>query len=128
MKSNTFVIVLSLTALFVFGGVCGVGLSRNLRTLKAESKAEARPWSEEAWLERRYQEDVVRLKLTSEQAEKLQAHYRALAEDIRAVREDTIKRIRILVVRHMKAVVPDLTSEQRERYNKLSQERRAARR
>jgi|GraSoiStandDraft_41_1057321.scaffolds.fasta_scaffold5113219_1 hypothetical protein len=38
------------------------------------------------------------------------------------------KRIGILFARHMKAVVPDFTSEQRERYNKLSEERRAPRR
>ena len=127
MKSNTFKIILSLTALFVFGGVFGVGLTRNLPQSNAESKAESRAWSEEAWLDRRYQEDVERLNLTSEQAEELRAHYGKLAEDIRTVHEDTVRRIRFLVTRHMKVVEPDLTSEQRELYIKLSEERRATR-
>ena len=90
-------------------------------------KKVVRLWSEEAWLERRYQEDVVRLNLTSEQAEKLKEHYGTLTEDIRAVHEATVKRIRFLVTRHMKAVESDLTSEQRERYHELSEERRASR-
>lgn len=123
MKTTSLKIILCLTALFVSGGVCGVAVSKSLPA----SKADRSQWSEEKFLHRRFTEDVERLKLTPEQAEKFRDSYRRLGEDIRTVREETNVSIRSLFARHGKAVMPDLTPEQRKQYLQLIEERRASR-
>lgn len=124
MTTTSLKIILSLTALFVSGGVCGVGVSKSLPA----SKAERSQWSEERFLHRRFAEDVERLKLTPEQAEKFRDSYRRLGEDIRTVREETTTRMRSLFARHTEALLPELTPEQRRQYRQLIEERRASRR
>jgi len=122
MKSSTLKIVISLTALFVFGVVSGVALSKNLPVSRP------RPTPEDVFLQRRFREDVERLKLTPEQAEKFRASYRELGEQIRVVREETNERVRSLYARHTARLLPILSSEQRREYRQLIEERRAARR
>lgn len=123
MKSSTLKIVLSLAALFVFGGVSGVALSKNFPSATA-----GRPTSEDVFLQRRFRDDVERLKLTPEQAERFHASYRQLGADIRVVREETSTRVRSLFARHTEGLLPVLTPEQRQQYHQLIEERRASHR
>jgi Spy/CpxP family protein refolding chaperone len=123
MNTARLKIVLSLSALFFFGGVCGFGFTRGLPA----PVSELRPWSEDAWLKQRMQEDIARLNLTAEQAQKLKGHYDELQLGIRAVHAETSQRVGALFVQHFKSVVQDFTPEQREAYKKLCYERHAAR-
>jgi len=114
-------IIICLFALFAFGAVSGIGITKTTRP----SRTAQRAWSEQAWLERRYAEDVQRLDLTPEQQEALRGQYDELASDLRAIREQTAKQVRELFTKKGTAVWKSLTPEQREAYRKLNEERRA---
>ena len=117
---NTKVII-CLLALFLLGAVSGVGLTKTTPTPRPVQRG----WSERAWLERRFTEDVQRLKLTPEQQDFLRVQYDGLASDMRAIREDTAVKVRELFVKRGAEIYRTLTPVQREEYSKLNQERRA---
>ena len=117
---NTKVII-CLFALFALGAASGVGISKTTRPLRAAQRA----WSEQAWLERRYSEDVQRLNLAPEQQEALRVQYDGLASDMRAIREETAKEVRELFAKKGGEIHRSLTPAQREEYRKLNEERRA---
>ncbi len=114
-------IIICLLALFVLGAASGVGLTKNTQTPRTAQHA----WSEQAWLERRFAEDCQRLNLTPEQQEKFRGTYDELASDMRAIREETAKKVRDLFVKKGTEIYRNLTPAQREEYGKLNQERRA---
>jgi hypothetical protein len=117
-----------LAALFCIGGACGYTLAGHAPTWHASDSRPiaSLPSSEDAWLEKRYQETVSRVELTGEQAETLRAQYRTLTAEIHAIREDTSRRVTEAFARHRDAVLPALTPDQRKRYEQLAAERRAA--
>jgi len=114
-------VILCLFALFALGAASGVGISKTAQT----SRAAQRAWSEQAWLERRYSEDVQRLNLGPEQQDALRAEYDGLASDMRTIREETAKKVRELFVKKGGDIYRSLTPAQREEYRKLNEERRA---
>jgi len=114
-------IIICLLALFVLGAASGVGLTKTTQPPRLAQRA----WSEQAWLERRFAEDVQRLNLTPEQQESVRGQYDLLASDMRAIREDTAKKVRDLFVKTGTEIYRNLTPAQREEYGKLNQERRA---
>ncbi len=117
---NTKVII-CLFALFAFGAASGIGITRSVQP----SRAAQRAWSEQAWLERRFAEDVQRLNLTPEQQEVLRGQYDGLASDMRTIREETAKKVRDLFVKKGIEIYRNLTPAQREEYRRLNDERRA---
>jgi Spy/CpxP family protein refolding chaperone len=117
---NTKIIVCLLT-LFVLGAASGVGLTKTTHPPRPAQRV----WSEQAWLERRFAEDVQRLKLTPEQQDSLRGQYDGLASDMRAIREETAMKVRELFVKKGTEIYRTLTPAQREEYSKLNQERRA---
>jgi len=117
---NTKVII-CLFALFAFGAASGIGITRSVQP----SRAAQRAWSEQAWLERRFAEDVQRLNLTPEQQDVLRGQYDGLASDMRTIREETTKKVRDLFVKKGTEIYRNLTPAQREEYRKLNDERRA---
>ena len=117
---NTKVII-CLFALFAFGAASGIGITKSVQP----SRAAQRAWSEEAWLERRYAEDVRRLNLTPEQQEALRGQYDGIASGMREIREQTAKQVRELFAKKGADVWKTFTPEQREAYRKLNEERRA---
>ena len=117
---NTKVII-CLFALFALGTASGIGITKTTQP----SRAAQRAWSEQAWLERRYAEDVQRLNLTSEQQDALRGQYDGLASDMRTIREETAKKVRDLFVKKGTEIYRNLTPAQREEYRKLNDERRA---
>ena len=117
---NTKVII-CLFALFAFGAASGIGISRSVQP----SRAAQRTWSEQAWLERRFAEDVQRLNLTPELQDVLRGQYDGLASDMRSIREETTKKVRDLFVKKGTEIYRNLTPAQREEYRKLNDERRA---
>jgi hypothetical protein len=114
-----------LIGLFVIGGVCGYALAARVSGQSQETAP--LPKSESIWLEKHYQETVTRVGLSPEQAEKLRGHYQKLTSEIRTIRENTSHQLGEAFGRHKEAVLPDLTHEQREQYEALVSERRAAR-
>lgn len=114
-------IILCLFALFTLGAASGVGITRTVQP----SRAQQRAWSEQAWLERRYAEDVRRLEATPEQQEMLREQYDLLVSDVQAIRDDTAKRIREAFGKRGSEIYRKLTPAQREEYRKLNEERRA---
>ena len=114
-------VIICLFALFALGAASGVGITRNVQP----SRAAQRGWSEQAWLERRFAEDVQRLNLTPEQQDSLRGQYDGLASDMRGIREETAKKVRDLFVKKGTEIYRNLTPAQREEYGKLNHERRA---
>lgn len=114
-------IIFCLFALFTLGAASGVGITRTVQP----SRAQQRAWSEQAWLERRYAEDVRRLEATPEQQEMLREQYDLLVSDVQAIRDDTAKRIREAFGKRGADIYRKLTPAQREEYRKLNEERRA---
>jgi Spy/CpxP family protein refolding chaperone len=117
---NTKVII-CLFALFAFGAASGIGITKSVQP----SRAVQRAWSEQAWLERRYAEDVRRLNLTPEQQDALRVQYDGIASGMREIREETAKKVRELFAKKGTEVWKSLTPAQREEYRKLNEERRA---
>jgi Spy/CpxP family protein refolding chaperone len=113
-------IVLCLCALFLLGGVCGYSFSKH----PVERHASKAGW-EEQWMEMRQREDIERLKLTPEQIALARASYDQLMADIRKVREQTAKGIFRAVSAQGRTLAQQLTPEQREELQKLTEERRA---
>jgi Spy/CpxP family protein refolding chaperone len=118
---NNTKVIICLFALFAFGAASGIGITKTTQP----SRAAQRAWSEEAWLERRFAEDVQRLNLTPEQQEALRGQYDELTSDLRVIREDTAKKVRELFAKKGTDVWKTFTPEQREAYRKLNEERRA---
>lgn len=119
-RTGTAKIILSLAALFLFGGVCGYALSNRQTSAPA---TEAR-W-EERWLELRLQEDIERLKLTPEQVTQARPSYDQLLTDIQKVRAQTARGIFRAVSTQGRTLSEQLTAEQRQEYLKLTEERRS---
>jgi len=114
-------IILCLFALFTLGAASGVGITKTVQP----SRAQQRAWSEQAWLERRYAEDVQRVDATPEQQEMLREQYDLLVADVQAIRDDTAKRIREAFGKRNTEIYRKLPPAQREAYRKLTEERRA---
>lgn len=119
-RTSTTKIILSLAALFLLGGVCGYALSNH----QTERPPRQAGW-EERWIELRQQEDIDRLKLTPEQIAQARATYDQLTADIRKVREQMAKGIFRAVAAQGRALSQHLTPEQRDEFQKLTEERRA---
>ncbi len=120
MKQNIKIIT-CLIALYAFGAVSGVGLSKTAQAPQPLGTG----WSEKMWLERRFAEDCQRLNLTAEQQQAIRAQYDELAAEMRAVREETARKVQTLFVKKGTEVYQTLTPEQRTEFRKLNQERRA---
>jgi hypothetical protein len=119
-RTGTTKIILSLAALFLFGGVCGYALS-NRQTDRPATEAR---W-EERWLELRQQEDIERLNLTPEQVAQARPSYDQLLTDIQRVRAQTARGIYRAVSAQGRTLSEQLTPEQRQEYLKLTEERRS---
>ena len=119
-------LTLGLAALFLVGGFCGFALAERSGA-RSPTEAAPLPRSEEIWLEKHYQETVSRVGLDAAQASRLRQHYDHLTSAIRAIREDTSRQLGGAFARHKENVLPDLTPEQRDRYEALVSERKAAR-
>ena len=119
-RTGTAKIILSLAALFLFGGVCGYALS-NRQTPPPATEGR---W-EERWLELRLQEDIERLKLNPEQVAKARPSYDQLLADIQRVRQQTARGIYRAVSAQGRTLSEQLTPEQRQEYLKLTEERRS---
>lgn len=119
-RSSIAKIILALVALFLLGGVCGYAFS-NRPVDQADAKAR---W-EESWTEARLREDIERLKLTPEQVAQARPLYDQLLADIGKVREQTARGIFRAVTTQGRALTEQLTPEQRQEFQKLSEERRA---
>lgn len=115
-------IIVGLAALFLVGGFCGYALAARPGAATAPL-----PRSEEIWLEKHYQETVSRVGLNADQASKLRQHYDRLTSEIRSIRENTSRQLGEAFARHKDHVLPDLTPDQRDRYEALVSERKAAR-
>jgi Spy/CpxP family protein refolding chaperone len=120
MKQNVKIIA-CLIALYAFGALSGVGLSKTASAPRPLGIG----WSEKMWLERRFAEDCQRLNLTAEQQQTIRAQYDELAVEMRAVREETARKVQTLFVKKGTEVYQALTPEQRTEFRKLNQERRA---
>jgi hypothetical protein len=118
---NNTKVIICLFALFAFGAASGIGITKSVQP----SRAAQRAWSEEAWLERRFAEDVQRLNLTPEQQDALRVQYDGLASGMREIREETAKKVRDLFAKKGAEVWKSLTPAQREENRKLNEERRA---
>jgi Spy/CpxP family protein refolding chaperone len=114
-------VIICLFALFSLGAASGIGITRKA----TPSWSTLKTWSEGAWLEKRYAEDVQRLNLTPEQQEALRGQYDLLASDMRVVREETAKKLRDVFAKRGTEIHRSLTPAQREEYRKLNEERRA---
>ena len=119
-RTGTAKIILSLAALFLFGGVCGYALSNR----QTPSPATEARW-EERWLELRLQEDIERRKLTPEQVAQARPSYDQLLADIQKVRAQTARGIFRAVSAQGRTLSEQLTAEQRQEYLKLTEERRS---
>ena len=120
MRPGTTKIILSLSALFFLGGVCGYAFS-NRQTDRPAKKAN---W-EEHWVELRLNEDIDRLKLTPEQVAQARPSYEQLLAELRKVREQTARGVFRAVSTHGRTLSQQLTPDQRQAFAKLSEERRA---
>ena len=120
MRTSIPKIILSLAALFLFGGVCGYALSNH----QADRTAAETRW-EERWLELRLQEDIERLKLTPEQVTQARPSYDQLLADIQKVRAQTVRGIYRAVSVQGRTLSQQLTPEQQQEYLKLTEERRS---
>lgn len=119
-------IILSLAGLFLVGGFCGFALAEHSGS-RVLTELAPLPRSEEIWLEKHYQETVSRVGLDAAQAAKLRQQYDHLTSEIRVIREGTSRQLAGAFARHKESVLPDLTPEQRDRYEALVSERKAAR-
>jgi Spy/CpxP family protein refolding chaperone len=110
---------LSLTALFLLGGVSGFSIAH-----RRMSNSAVRALLEDRWSAARRQEDAARLKLTPEQAEQVRPLYQEMLSDIRAVRESAASGVVEAVKKQGRAMWAHLTPEQRQEFLRLSEERR----
>jgi hypothetical protein len=115
-------VIVCLFVLFALGAASGVGITKTVQPSRAAKRT---TWSEQAWLDRRYQEECRRLNLTPEQQEAMRVRYDELAAGMREVREETAKKIGDLFVKKAAEDRKSFTPEQREEYRKLNEERRA---
>ena len=76
-------------------------------------------------MESRVREDIERLKLTPEQIARSRPSYDQLLADIRNVREQTAHGIFRAVSAQVRILSEQLTPEQRQEYQKLTEERRS---
>ena len=120
MTMKNVKILLCLLALFTLGAASGIGITRSDHPLRAIQ----RPGLEKRWLDKRLQEDVKNLQLTSEQQQTFRAQYDELAADFRSIREETAKKVRESLLKHGTELHKVLTPEQREKFRQLNEERR----
>jgi hypothetical protein len=111
---------LSLTALFVFGGVCGFAIAT-----RRWSNPTVRARLEDRWIEARRREDAMRLKLTPDQLERVGPVYQQMLADIRAVRENAGAGVVDAAKKQARGMWPLLTPEQQQEFLRLSEERQA---
>ena len=111
-----------LTALFVFGGVCGFTVATRRLTNPA-----LRAQVEERWLETRRSTDAARLDLTPEQIEAARPGYQQMLADIRAVRASATAGVIEAAMKQGRALWPQLTPAQQQEFLRLDEERRAQR-
>jgi Spy/CpxP family protein refolding chaperone len=116
-------IIFALAALFFLGGVCGYAVSHR-QTGDRWAGERQLAW-EDRWVEQREREDIERLKLTPEQIAQTRPAYDRLLADVRKVREQTARGIFRAVSAHRQTLSEQLTPEQRQEFQKLSEERRA---
>src|SRR4051794_4965930 len=122
-RTGPLKIILALAALFFLGGVCGYAFSN--RKTEDGWVRERQPTWEDRWVEQRLREDIERLKLTPEQIAQTRPSYDQLLADVRLVREQTARGIFRAVSAHRQTLSEQLTPEQRQEFQKLSEERRA---
>lgn len=108
-------IVVSLLCLFLFGGVCGFTVA--LRIFKNSL-------NEENMVNQRIAEETRRLQLTPEQLEKAKPAYDQLKKDLSEVKRETLRSIAQAAVTQTIELSKVLTSEQMDKLQKLSEERR----
>jgi len=113
-------ILAGFAVLFGLGGVCGSAVTS--RT--AAASARQAHW-EENWVKARMHEDAERLKLTPEQIEAARPVYDQMLADFRSVREEASRGLVQASVKQGHALWQELTPEQQQEFEKLSQERRA---
>lgn len=108
----------SLTALFLFGGVCGFTVA----TRRMANPA-IRAQLEERWIEARRTDDAAKLNLTPEQIAWVQPSYQELLADIRAVRATAVAGVREAAAKQEKTMWPALTVEQQQEFRRLGEAR-----
>jgi hypothetical protein len=110
-------LALSLAAVFVLGNLSGMAIAKQI------AKRMLSPKSQTASLERRFKDDAKRLGLTPSQEPAIREHYKALANDILALREDTQNKVRDSFKSHASQINALLEPHQKEIFHKLNQER-----
>lgn len=110
---------LSLTALFVFGGVCGFAIA-----MRRMSNPAVRAQLEDRWIDARRRDDATRLKLTPGQAEQVRPSYQQMLADVRAVREGAASGVIEAATRQGRSMWQHLTPEQQQAFLRLGEERR----
>lgn len=110
---------LSLTALFVFGGVCGFAVAT-----RRMANPTVRSQMEERWIEARRREDARRLKLTPGQVEQVRPMYQQMAADVRTVREAAARGLIEAGLKQAQSLKLQLTPEQQQEFQRLTEERR----
>lgn len=110
------IIISSLIALFIFGGVCGFAVAVSIVK---------KSLSEEHFVQHRMSEESRRLKLTPEQIEKAKAGYDQLKQDLTRVKSDTVLAISAAAIKQAGELSAILTPAQLDEFKKLNDERRA---
>ncbi len=110
----------SLTALFLFGGVCGFAIATRRMT-----NPFVRAQLEERWIEARRRDDAARIKLTAEQIEQVRPTYQQMLADIRGVREAATAGVVEAARKQGRMMWTHLTPEQQQEFLRLAEERRA---
>ena len=120
IPAGIFKVGLSLTALFTFGGVCGFAVAT-----RRMANPTVRAQMEERWIESRQREDAARLKLTPAQVEQVRPGYQQLLADVRLVRETAGQGLIDAGAKQSRSLWLQLTPEQQQEYQRLTEERRA---
>lgn len=110
-------LAISLAAVFVLGNLSGLALAKQF------AKRMLSPKSQTASMERRFKDDAKRLGLTPSQEPAVREHYKALANDILALREDAQNKVRDSFKSHAAQINALLEPHQKEIFHKLNQER-----
>jgi hypothetical protein len=106
--------ILFLVALAIVSSLAGGLLGRRLARAEFEQRSDPHHWNESAIheLERR-------LKPTSEQRDRIQAHLDVAVEELVGVREETIRRSAAIILRLVDQVEKELTPEQRTAFEEM---------
>jgi Spy/CpxP family protein refolding chaperone len=112
-------ILLSLVAIFLVGAVTGGLLT--LQVVKHEIRKRTDP---QTWATTTLKQFQQRLELSPEQADKLRPIFDQRAEDLKQIRNNTVRDLLLIVQETNEQVDRELTPEQQAKFDQLKQELR----